>query len=396
MPYFMQVGQVPRKRFSQFRKEDGSLFSTEVMGAEGFSSDFSLLHHLNPPAAIIAYEAIPHRPVELVDNHPLLPRLLNTSGVTESGDMVDARFVLCGNDDVLASFVAADRASPLYRNSVADELVFVHEGTGMLETTFGELEVGSGDYVLVPKGVTHRWLPKPALRALVFETAGHVRPPDHYLSKQGQYLQIAPYSELDIRRPAGPLICEGRNVDVVVRGRSGLTRYTYERHPFDVVGWFGCNYPYALNVHDFSPITGSFHRPPPVHQVLEARNLVFCNFVPRMLDYDPRAMPIPSFHSNVDSDEFIFYAEGNFFSRKGSGIERGSVSLHPAGHVHGPHPGAVDNAAERVGKRTEEIAIMLDTFRPLRLGKAAAAIERPDYVLSWASKDGGAAAPGAR
>jgi homogentisate 1,2-dioxygenase len=235
----------------------------------------------------------------------------------------------------------------------------------------------------------HRKTARPEIRALVFETRGHIRSPKRYLSAQGQYLQTAPYSELDLRRPGAPLLAQGSDVDVLVRSRQAMTRYTFATHPFDVVGWFGCNYPFAFNVADFSPITGSFHRPPPVHQVFEASNLVFCNFVPRMLDYDPRAMPIPSFHANVDSDEFIFYAEGNFFSRKGSGIERGAVSLHPAGHVHGPHPGSIERAAERVGQRTEELAIMLDTFRPLLLAQDAGAIEQAGYIYSWS-------APGAR
>lgn len=385
MPSFMQLGRVPRKRFSRFEREDGALYSTEVMGQEGFSSDFSLLHHQHPPSAVVRYEAVADRRSPWVDNHPLLPRLFHTAGLQAAGDAVDARFVLCGNDDVTVSFVVATRESPLYRNAVGDELFYVHEGSARFESVLGALDAAAGDYVVVPKGLTHRWKPGPdGLRALAFETAGHIRPPSRYLSGTGQFLQTAPYSELDLRRPEGPLIEEGRDVDVLVRHRGGLTRYTCDRHPFDVVGWFGCNYPYALNIADFSPISGSFHRPPPVHQVFEAHNLVFCNFVPRILDYDPRAMPIPSFHSNVDSDEFIFYAEGNFFSRKGSGIARGSASLHPAGHVHGPHPGAVDKAAERVGQRTEEVAIMLDTFRPLRLGSEAGSLERADYVLSWA------------
>jgi homogentisate 1,2-dioxygenase len=383
MPTFLKVGDVPRKRFSQFRREDGALYCTEVMGLEGFSSDFSLLHHRHPPASVLRCEAVQHDPVVLVDNHPLQPQLWHTARVETQGDLVSGRLPLCGNDDVLVGFAAADRASALYRNAVADELLFVHEGSARLESVFGTLDVGAGDYVLLPKGVTHRWVPTPSLRALVFETSGHVKVPARYLSAHGQFLQTAPFSELDLRAPVGPLLVDEGEVDVLVRTRAGLTRYTCERHPFDVVGWFGCNYPFAFNVADFSPITGSFHRPPPVHQVFEAPQMVFCNFVPRMLDYDPRAMPIPSFHSNVDSDELIFYAEGNFFSRRGSGIERGSLTLHPAGHVHGPHPGSMEKAAERVGQRTEETAIMLDTFRPLRLARRASALQQAGYLSSW-------------
>ena len=388
MPYFMEVGDIPRKRFSQHRRADGRLYAAEVMGEEGFSSDMSLLYHREPPAAVLKLEAAPCSPGALTPNHPLSPRLFNTAGLARGGDMVGSRQLLCGNSDVLVSFVSADAPSPYYRNAAGDELVFVHDGSARLETVFGVIDVVKGDYVVMPKATTHRWLPgaEGPLNALVFETAGHVRPPRRYLTQYGQYHQEAPYSELDLRRPQGPLLEEGSDVEVLVRTAAGLTRYTYQTHPFDVAGWFGCNYPYALNIADFSPITGSFHRPPPTHQVFEAPGCVFCNFVPRMLDYDPRAMPLPSYHSNVDSDEFIFYAEGNFFSRKGSGIDRGAISLHPAGHIHGPHPAAWEAAPSRVGQRTEETAVMLDTYKPLALGPAALATERTDYVLSWNRK----------
>lgn len=385
MPYFMQVGEVARKRFSQFRQPDGSLYATEVMGEEGFSSDMSLLYHRHTPSAVVAAEAVPSTPPDLVPNHPLLPRLLTTSGLKESGDLVGQRSLLCGNADVLVSFAVATQASPLYRNAAADELVFVHDGRARVETVFGVLDVARGDYVVIPRSTTHRWLPQgdEPLRALVFETAGHLRPPKRYLTAYGQYNQEAPYSELDLRRPEGPLLVEGTDVPVLVKNGSGMTRYIYQTHPFDVAGWSGCNYPYALHIDDFSPISGSFHRPPPVHQVFEAHNCVVCNFVPRMLDYDPRAMPIPSYHSNVDSDELIFYAEGDFFSRKGSGIERGALSLHPAGHIHGPQPAGYASGPSRVGQSTKEYAVMLDTFRPLSLGRAALQTAVPDYFLSW-------------
>lgn len=388
MPYFMQAGNVPRKRFAQHRGADERLFAAEVMGEEGFSSDMSLLYHRHPPSDIVAVGAPAPAASALAENHPLLPRLFDLPALPGGGDPVTGRALLVGNQDVSVHWVSAAEASPLYRNAVGDELAYVHDGAARLETVFGALEVGKGDYVLLPKATTHRWLPQGGapLRALVFETTGHVRPPRRYLTQYGQYLQEAPYFELDLRRPEGPLLAEGEDVDVLVKTRSGHTRYTYRRHPFDVVGWFGCNYPYALNVADFSPITGSFHRPPPVHQVFEAPGCVVCNFVPRILDYDPRAMPVPSYHSNVDSDEIIFYAEGDFFSRQGSGIRRGAMSLHPMGHIHGPHPGAWQAGPSRVGKRTEEVAVMLDTFRPLLLGAPALAVERAGYVHSWSGQ----------
>jgi len=385
MPYFTQVGNVPRKRFSQHRDADGRLFAAEVMGEDGFSSDMCLLYHRHPPAAVSRVAESPRAFAELVDNHPLMPRLFDLPALAGGGDLVTGRTAVVGNADVSMHWTSASLPSPLYRNAVGDELVFVHDGAARLETVFGVIEVTKGDYVVIPKSTTHRWVPQAGapFNALVFESTGHFRAPRRYLTQYGQYLQEAPYFELDLRRPEGPLLAEGRNVEVLVKTAQGYTAFTYDEHPFDVVGWFGCNYPYALNIADFSPITGSFHRPPPVHQVFEAPGCVVCNFVPRMLDYDPRAMPVPSYHSNVDSDEIIFYAEGNFFSRKGSGIRRGAVSLHPIGHIHGPHPSAWESGPSRVGQRTEEVAVMLDTFRPLRLARAALAVENANYVYSW-------------
>ncbi|MEV7013957.1 cupin domain-containing protein [Streptosporangium sp. NPDC051022] len=388
MPYFTRVGDVPRKRFSQFRRPDGGLYATEVMGEEGFSSDMSLLFHKNAPTGIAAVTPLDHQPTPLLANRPLLPRLFHTSRLKTGGDAVLGRHTLVGNQDVTASYTVADTPSPLYRNAVGDELTYIHEGEATVETVFGTLTVGKGDYVIIPTSATHRWIPTgdTPLRLLTFETTGHIHPPKRYLTRYGQLTQEAPFFELDLRRPDQPLLIEEDDVDVLVKNRDGLTRYTMERHPFDVVGWFGCNYPFAFNIDDFSPITGSFHRPPPVHQTFEAPNVVFCNFVPRMLDYDPRAVPIPSYHSNVDSDEFLFYAEGNFFSRGGSGIERGSISLHPAGHIHGPQPGAVEKALERIGQRTSDYAVMLDTFRPLHIAENAFDIEDPRYITSWSTR----------
>lgn len=391
MPPFTHVGDIPRKRFSQFRDENDKLYATEVFGEEGFSSNFSLLMHRHCPSALTAIEAVTTSDGAADDdfhaNHPLSPRLWLTDGFASSGDLVSHRTAFVRNEDVVISFAAATEPSPLFRNAVADELHYVHRGSARFESVCGALEVGPGDYVVIPKSLTHRWVPgDEGVRTLVIETRGHVRTPERYLSSEGQFLQNAPYSELDLRRPTEPLLADGHDVEVVVKSAGGWARHVHVDHPFDVVGWFGCNYPYALNVADFSPITGSFHRPPPVHQVFAAPNLVICNFVPRLLDYDPRAMPIPSFHSNVDSDEIIFYAEGEFFSRRGSGISAGAMSLHPAGHLHGPHPVSYEKAAGLVGGRTEEIAVMIDTFRPLELAAAAASHERTDYAMSWSRK----------
>jgi len=384
MPYYRAVGEIPRKRHTQFRKPDGSLYAEELMGVEGFSSDSALLYHEHAPTAILDAVAVDETSQPLGANHPLKPRHFKTHKLdAPSADLVTGRQLLLGNDDLRISYVIADQPSPLYRNGSGDELVYVEAGSAVLESVFGTLTVGSGDYVVLPTSTTHRWVPTGAepVRALVIEARGHVTPPKRYLSAKGQFLEQAPYCERDLRGPDGPLSQDGSDVDVLVRHRTGLTKFTYAHHPFDVVGWDGCLYPYAFSIHDFEPITGRVHQPPPVHQTFEGPGFVVCSFVPRLFDYHPQAIPVPYNHSNVDSDEVLFYTQGEFMSRKGAGIELGSISLHPSGHIHGPQPGSVEAS---IGKeRTDEYAVMIDTFRPLGLGPAAIECEDTSYAWSW-------------
>jgi homogentisate 1,2-dioxygenase len=388
MPYYRSVGAIPRKRHTQFRRPDGGLYAEELMGIEGFSHDSALLYHRHLPTAIVAAEAVPEpmaagrgtRP-----NHPLLPRHLLTHKLDSSAsDAVTGRQLLMGNADVRLLYAVADRPSPLYRNAIGDELVYVESGDGLLESVFGSLAVAAGDYVVLPTSTTHRWVPGAdgPLRLLVCEAAGHVGPPRRYLSPRGQMLEHSPYCERDLRGPDEPLQVDSENVEVLVRHRQGLTRYTYAHHPFDVVGWDGCLYPYALSIKDFEPITGRLHQPPPVHQTFEGPGFVVCSFVPRLFDYHPESIPAPYNHSNVDSDEMIFYVGGDFMSRKGAGIEMGSITLHPSGFTHGPQPGSVEASIGAV--RTEEYAVMVDTFRPLDLADAAMACEDESYPWTWA------------
>ncbi|MGP3920849.1 homogentisate 1,2-dioxygenase [Nonomuraea sp. 10N515B] len=386
MPYFTRVGDIPRKRHTQFRQPNGGLYREELMGEEGFVGDSSLLYHRHSPSDVVRAAPVGQEPEQLTDNHPLLPRHLRPHQLKVAGDLVTGRVPLLANDDVVMSYAAVDQPSPLYRNAIGDELVYIESGQARLETVFGTLEAGRGDYVVVPTSTTHRWVPTSAepLRALTFEASGHLTPPARYLSARGQFLENAPFCELDLRRPEGPLLVEGEDVDVLVKNRNGLTRYTMARHPFDVVGWFGCLYPWAFNIWDFSPVTGSLHRPPPVHQTFEGPGFVICSFVPRLFDYHPDAVPVPPFHANVDSDEVLFYADGSFMSRKGTGIEQGSVSLHPAGYIHGPHPGSIE--AGIGAKSTDETAVMLDTYRPLKLAPGAAGIADAGYLQSWRSR----------
>ncbi len=385
MPYYRQVGDIPPKRHTQFRRPDGSLYTEELMGEEGFSFDSALLYHINPPTALTAIEPVETEVQELEGNHPLKPRHFRTHSLKPGGDPILGRHLMLANDDVRLSYVAAGQSSPLYKNAVGDEVAFIESGSGTLETSFGALEFEQGDYVVIPASTIHRWVidedVEDAFRAFVVESRGHIGPPRRYLSRNGQFLEHAPYCERELQGPREPLLAEGTDVEVLVRSRSGVTSFRYANHPFDVVGWDGCLYPYTFSIHDFEPITGRVHQPPPVHQTFEAPNVVICSFVPRLFDYHPDSIPAPYSHANVDSDEVLFYVDGNFMSRKGSGIEAGSISLHPGGHTHGPQPGSVEASIGAQG--TEETAVMVDTFRPLDLGPGARDSEDDKYSWSW-------------
>jgi homogentisate 1,2-dioxygenase len=394
------VGEVPPKRHTQFRRPDGGLYSEELMGEEGFSSDSSLLYHVNIPSAVVDV-----RPWELPDltmtpNHPLTPRHFSTHALfpdDASADEVDAvigRRLLMGNGDVRLSYVVATAPSPYYRNAIGDECLYIEAGSAVVETVFGDLAVGEGDYAIVPRATTFRVVPQGPVGIYVIEANSHIGPPKRYLSRFGQLLEHAPYCERDLRGPSGPKVVatdpdDPAASDIEVRikhrgpGPGGIAGsiHTLPHHPFDVVGWDGCLYPYAFNIADYEPITGRVHQPPPVHQVFEGHNFVICNFVPRKVDYHPESIPVPYYHSNVDSDEVMFYCGGDYEARKGSGIGQGSISLHPGGHPHGPQPGAYERS---IGvDYFDELAVMVDTFRPLDLGEAALATDDGVYAYSW-------------
>ncbi len=382
MPYYREVGEIPRKRHTRFRKPDGSLYAEELMGEEGFSFDSALLYHTHLPTALKTIEPVDTEDQEITPNHPLRPRHFRTHQLKAGGDPVTSRHMILANDDIRLSYFTGSDDSPLYKNAAGDELVFIESGSGVVETVFGALPFTAGDYVIIPASTIHRWVVGgEAVRALFLESAGHIGPPRRYLSRNGQFLEHAPYCERDLHGPTAPLIESGEDVAVLVRHRSGVTRFVYNQHPFDVVGWDGCLYPYTFSVHDFEPITGRVHQPPPVHQTFEGPNVVVCSFVPRLFDYHPEAIPAPYNHSNVDSDEVLFYVDGNFMSREGSGIEEGSISLHPGGHTHGPQPGSVEASLGRAA--TEELAVMIDTLRPLGLGPGARDSEDDKYAWTW-------------
>ena len=396
MAFYRSAGSIPRKRHTQHRRPDGGLYYEELVGEEGFSSDSSLIYHVGVPSAVVDARTWELPDQATTPNAPLLPRHLKLHDLFpgqewKSADAVTGRRLVLANADVRISYVVCGETSPLYRNATGDECVYVEAGTARVETTFGHLEVGQGDYVVLPRATTHRWVPagQEPLRLYAIEANSHIGPPRRYLSKHGQFLEHAPYCERDLRMPSEPEVAEGSDVEVYVkhrgRGPGGLagTVHVVPEHPFDVVGWDGCLYPYAFNVSDFEPITGRVHQPPPVHQVFEAGGFVICNFVPRKVDYHPLAVPVPYYHSNVDSDEVMFYVGGDYEARKGSGIGQGSISLHPGGHSHGPQPGAVERSLG--AESFDELAVMVDTFRPLELGEGGAAVDDGAYAWSWAS-----------
>ncbi len=380
MPFYVKRGDVPRKRHIVFR-DNGRLLTEEVMGLEGFTGNESILYHLQSPCRV----------KELGEFEPIVRdewvpeahahRHLATAEVAPSGDEISGRRVLMWNDDVEISFCRPAQAmSYFFRNGERDEIVFVHEGSGTLETIFGDVAYKDGDYIVIPRGTTYRFAPAGEQRHLVFESPGLMTIPHRYRNEYGQLLEGAPFSNRDIH-PPGDLKThrdEGEFV-VKVRVRGGYQTYVLDYHPFDVVGWDGYLFPWTFSVHDFEPITGRIHQPPPTHQTFQGHNFVICSFCPRKLDFDPEAIPIPYHHSNLQSEEMIYYVSGNFGSRKG--IEVGSITLHPSGLPHGPQPGLAEKSLGIA--ETTELAVMCDTFRPLRLSAFAGELDDGRYAYSW-------------
>jgi homogentisate 1,2-dioxygenase len=390
MPYYAKLGQLPPTRHVQFRRPDGALYSEEVFGTEGFVGPTSTLYHIHPPTQVAGWTTLYSTTVDYVESDVMRMRHLKTADLPPKGDPVSGRIVLFGNADCEMSIcVPADPMTYHYKNGMGDECLFVHHGAGTVYTTFGTLHFGPKDYIIIPKGVAYRMQfddPRPGdppPRFLAIETANgsHFTPPPRYLSKQtAQFLEHAPYCERDLRTPELPLTYdETGDFEVRIKARGSVHGYTYPYHPLDVVGWDGCYYPYLFNIDAFSPITGKVHMPPPIHQTFEAHNFVICSFCPRALDFHPQAIPVPYNHSNLDSDEVLYYVEGNYKARKG--IEIGSITAHPQGIPHGPHPGTIE--ASLGATWTDELAVMCDTFRPLHPTRAALDLDDPHYPASW-------------
>jgi homogentisate 1,2-dioxygenase len=382
MPIYQRMGRVPAKRHVAFRREDGGLYYEQLMGNRGFSGISSLFYHLRRPTTVVQTKML--RRVELQpDPDPTLRmRHFRLGRLPEGGSATIERHPVLFNADLVLSLARPDHTDAFFfRNATADEVIFIAEGEGSLESICGELDFRSGDFLVIPRGITYRLRRGDApLMLLAIEAAGDVRTPARYRNPQGQLLEHSPYCERDIRRPDRlPVHDELRESPVMVKTGAMITEVVLDHHPFDVVGWDGYYYPWALSIHDFEPIVGRVHQPPPVHQVFEAANLVICAFVPRLYDFHPEAIPAPYNHANAMSDEVLFYARDRFMSRKG--IEFASLTLHPDGLTHGPHPGTAEASIGK--KETDELAVMVDTFRPLQVAKGAIAVEDGDYGRSW-------------
>lgn len=393
MPYYTQLGEIPEKRHIQFRQPSGELYSEEVFGTEGFVGPTSIMYHIHAPTQVTGWKLLYSTTTEFVETDVMRMRHIKSQEMKPTGDPVTGRRVLLGNADVEMSIcLPAETMDYHYKNGSGDELLFVHHGSGTLYTSMGTLKFGPKDYVVIPKGVIYRMAfdakaspDDPDPRFLCFETmnTSHFLPPERYMSKKtSQFLGHAPYCERDLRTPTLPLTYdEAGEFEVRIKARDRVHSYTYDYHPLDIVGWDGCYYPYCFNIDEFSPIVGKHHMPPPTHQTFEAHNFVICSFCPRALDFHPLAIPVPYNHSNLDSDEVLYYVEGNYKARKG--ISSGSFSLHPQGIPHGPHPGTVEKSLGATW--TDELAVMCDTFRPLFPTKAALGLDDPNYPASWAA-----------
>jgi len=384
MPYYYKLGSIPHKRHTQFRQPDGSLYAEQLFSTEGFSNDYSLLYHCHAPTAIVKtdepYDVIP----QVAEEKMLKHRSLEGFNIKPVADYLESRKAVLVNSDCHIVLAAPQQSTTeyFYKNADADEIIFVHEGSGKLATMYGTLEFGYGDYLVVPRGTIYQIHFNTAdNRLFIVESFSPVHFPKKYMSRNGQLMEHSPYCERDIRPPAAlETIDRAGDFLIKTKKRGRMYGIHYGHHPFDVVGWDGCCYPFAFSIHDFEPITGRVHQPPPVHLTFEGHNFVVCSFCPRLFDYHPQAIPAPYNHSNIDSDELLYYVDGDFMSRKN--VTRGMITLHPGGIPHGPHPGTVQKSIG--AKETKELAVMVDTFHPLQLTVEALAIENKDYTMSWA------------
>jgi homogentisate 1,2-dioxygenase len=384
MSHYYTLGKIPHKRHVQFRKPDGTLYSEQLFSTEGFSDDYALLYHCYPPTMITKTDEPIDVSPKVAEEKMLKHRSFEGFKVKPEADYLQSRKAVLVNSDCHIVLAAPQKSMTdyFYKNADADEMIFVHEGTGIVKTQYGELPFSYGDYIMLPRGTIYQIeFNDENNRLFIVESFSPMRFPKRYMSRFGQLMEHSPFCERDIRTPQD-LKTHDEQGDFLIKTKKKGILYGlhYGTHPFDVIGWDGCCYPYIFSIHDFEPITGRVHQPPPVHQTFETNSFVVCSFVPRLYDYHPDAIPAPYNHSNIDSDEVLYYVAGEFMSRKH--VTRGMITLHPAGIPHGPHPGAVEKSIG--AKETAELAVMVDTFRPLQITEAALEIENEGYVMSWA------------
>jgi homogentisate 1,2-dioxygenase len=387
MPPYLRIGSLPRKHHISHRHEPGyrneGIYYEEVVTTAGFGRAYTICYHLRPPTRVRKVEAAGSVSIETVTEPTLRHYHFKTGHLKPAGDPITGRIPLLMNDDViLARCCPAQPQTELYRNAAADEVLFIHQGKGLLHSMFGLLPFRPFDYIVIPHCTTYRLEfesgTQPEL--LIMESKGNVTVPARYLNPDGQLRMGAPYSERDLHGPREALVLDReQDTPILIKDGSRLTRYTMAQHPFDVAGWDGMVYPYTFNADDFEPITGTVHLPPPIHQTFDAPGFVICTFAPRMLDTHPEAIKVPYAHSNVQADEVLYYVRGRFGSRRG--VEEASITLHPRGIPHGPHPGTI--VASRSMTRTDELAVMVDTVRPLALTRQALELDDPNYPYSW-------------
>ncbi len=382
MPIYQRVGELPRYKHTAFRAASGELYREELFSTRGFSGIYSTKYHLGPPTAVVSERELPAAQPEPWPQAPLTNWHFRTDELKRGGNFITARTVYLHNGHCqIATARVTEPTDDLYRNAYASEYLFVHHGQGTLLSEFGALAFGEGDQLVVPKGVSYqlRFDGFQDNKLLIVESASPLEIPARYRNDHGQLTEEAPFCERDLR---APVFCEPRRdgqVRLVIKAGERMFEQILQSHPYDVVGWDGCLYPYAFNIRDFQPKVARLHLPPPVHQVFGSQHLVICNFVPRPFDFHPEAVPISYYHSNIDSDEVLYYVAGDFMSRKG--VAPGSMTLHPGGIAHGPQPGKIEGSLG--AKATEEWAVMIDTFEPLR---PTAAVERcldKNYPRSW-------------
>ncbi len=383
MPHYQVRGSIPHKRHTVFRKPDGNLYAEELVSTEGFSDVYSLIYHCYPPTMVKQIgETINLKPEVAIENN-MQHRSFKGFDIQPVDDFLESRIPVLVNNDVYISLAAPRRSMKeyFYKNSQADEMIFVHEGSGTLHCIFGSIPFEYGDHLVIPRGTIYQMeFNSSDNRLFIVESFLPLRFPKRYLNRSGQLLEHSPFYERDLKTPQN-LVTHDEKGDFLVKIKRSdlLFSYHYATHPFDAIGWDGYHYPFGISIHDFEPITGRIHQPPPVHQTFETAAFVTCAFVPRLYDYHPQAIPAPYNHSNVDSDEVLYYVDGDFMSR--NHIEKGMITLHPIGIPHGPHPGAAERS---IGKtKTDELAVMVDTFKPLKMTKQALGIEDPDYFKSW-------------